>query len=124
MKRLLLALALSTSVLCHAAPWSLIAAPYPNTGFQPNAATFTINGGAPITCTVPSVTTGIKPTCSLASITTFGTYNLVMTVTFPAGCLNVPNQATCTNGGSVSSDPFVFSYSSGLAGKPDLSVTP
>ncbi len=120
---LVLALAASTS-WAQAAPWSLRAAPYPSTGFQPTSATFTVNGGAPIACTVPIVSGGVQPTCPLASITAFGTYTLVMTATFASGCLNSPNQATCTSGGPASSDPFVFNYSSGLASKPILSVAP
>ncbi len=125
--KIILALALffaSAFAQAQAAPWKLTAAPYPNAGFTPTSASFTINGGAAIACTVPAVTGGVQPTCSLASITAYGSYTLVMTATFASGCLNVPNQATCTSGGPVSSDPFQFVYSSGLASKPALSVGP
>ncbi len=120
----LVLLVASAFAQAQAAPWHLTAAVYPSTGFLPTSTAYTINGGSQIACATTAVTGGVKPDCSLAAITAFGTYTLVMIVTFPAGCLNTPNQGTCTNGGPVSSDPFQFVYSSGLASKPPLSVGP
>jgi len=126
MKKILALSMLFLYVLANAqaAPYKLVSAPYPPTGFQPNAATFTINGGAPITCTAPTVAGGIQLTCPLSSITAFGTYTLVQTAIFPQACINTTGQAQCSNGGSVPSAPFTFTYSSGLANSQPLSVTP
>jgi hypothetical protein len=116
---------LSAFAQAQAAPWKLTAAAYPATAPQPSAATFNVNGGPQIACALLAVANGgIQPSCTLASITSYGTFTLVMIATFAAGCVNVANAATCTTGGVVSSAPFAFTYSSGLASSPVLSVTP
>lgn len=101
-KSLFVILALLGGV-ANAAP-TLTADPYPATGVQPDAATLSVNGTQTITCTLRTVTGGVQPACDLVSITTPGTYTLVMTVTKAAGCVG----NTCSGGGSASSAPFSY----------------
>ncbi len=125
MKRSLLTLIFATAAIaCSAAP-NLLTAPYPATGPQPSSATMTVNGGAPQACLMRGMPDGaVQPACDLAAITTPGVYTIVVTAVALAGCTNGPNTATCSAGGSVSSDPFSYVLKAALAGKPVLSVTP
>ncbi len=103
-----------------AAP-TLIADPYPAAAVQPDSASFTVNGGAPIACTLPTVTGGLQPTCDLASLATPGTYTLVMTVTKAAGCAG----ASCWPAGSASSSPFAYTrLAAGVTAPAALKVAP
>jgi hypothetical protein len=65
-----------------------------------------INGAAAIACTLVSQAggTSVKPTCDLASITTPGTYSLIMVATKAAGCVG----NTCYAGGVAPSAPFSY----------------
>lgn len=118
--------ALCLLLLCgsaQAAP-RLLADPYPATGVQPDTAAVTINGGAPLACTLVAVTGGLQPQCDLVSITNPGTYTLVMTVTKAASIVNTPGGAVNSPGGSASSAPFSYRLqAAGVAG-PTLSVSP
>lgn len=105
-----------------AAP-TLTADPYPTTVVQPDSASFTVNGGAPIACTLPVSAAGKTPTCDLASITVPGTYTLVMKVTKAAGCNAEGNE--CWPEGSASSAPFVYKWrASGASAPAGLRVAP
>jgi len=121
-KHAIFALLLAASGV-FAAP-TMVASPYPATGAQPVAAVFTVNGGAPIPCTLVAVTGGLQPTCNLVSITAPGTYTLVMTVTSNAGCVNTPNAATCVGAGSASSAPFAYSWQGSVVPTPALQISP
>ena len=118
----LLAFALATFGV-QAAPF-LYADPYPSTGVQPDAASFTVNGGAPIACQIAAVSGAVQPKCDLGTITTPGTYTLVMTVSKAAGIVNTPGGATNTSGGSASSIPFAYKLLAGSVPTPALSVSP
>ena len=107
MKHLLALFLALFAFAAQAAPF-LYSEAYPATGAQPDAATVTINGGAPVTCTVQTVTAGKQPKCDLASITSPGTYTLVLTVTKAAGIVNTTGGATNDPGGSASSSPFAY----------------
>jgi len=121
MRALLIATAMIGSA--HAAPF-LYADPYPATGTQPDAASFTINGGSPIACQLVSVTGGLQPKCDLASITTAGTYTLVMTVSKAPSITNTSTGATNDPGGSASSPPFAYVLRAGGVPTPTLRVGP
>ena len=119
MKRFILALSLALAGAVHAAP-TLTADAYPATGVQPDAASFTINGGAPIACTVSTVSAGVQPACNLASVGTPGAYVLVMTVTKAAGC----SGSTCWAAGSASSAPFNYNWLGGSVPTPVVRLVP
>lgn len=112
----LLALLALAGIAARAAPQTLYADPYPSTAVQPDAASFTVNGGAAIACSLVSVTGGLQPQCPLAAITAPGAYTLVMTVTKAAGC-NAAGD-TCWGAGSASSAPFVFEWQGAGVGSP------
>lgn len=88
----------------------LVSDPYAATGPQPDEASFTVNGGAPIPCVIESVTGGVRPKCDLSSINTAGTYTLVLTVKALGG---VAGGNTYTAPGSASSAPFAYTFKSG-----------
>lgn len=131
-RRRAVALALSAALcplFAQAAPF-LSADPYgPDTATaaQPDSAEFTINGGAPIACALVAVTTpagGKQPKCDLASLTSSGTYTIVMTAKRAGpSCGNTSATAgQCTFGGSASSAPFVYTVRSGSVGAPTAPV--
>lgn len=120
--KLLPALLLAASP-AMAAPF-LIADPYPATSVQPDSASFTVNGGSPVACLLEAVTGGLRPKCDLASITTPGTYTLVLTVTKNAAITNGANTATNTAGSVASSTPFSYRLITAPVAGPVLSVAP
>lgn len=121
MRALLFACSMAACSAAMAAP-TLTADPYPTTVTQPDTASFTVNGGAPIACTLPVSAAGKTPTCDLASITVPGTYTLVMTVTKAAGC-NAAGE--CWPEGSASSAPFSYKWlASGASAPAALRVAP
>lgn len=119
MKKLLIIAALLASN-AMAAPF-LVSDPYPATGPQPDKASFTVNGGTPINCTIETVSGGIQPKCDLTSIGTAGVYTLVMTVTATGG---VAGGNTYTAPGSASSAPFAYTYKSGSVSIPMPKLIP
>jgi hypothetical protein len=119
MRKLLVLMTLVTSNV-FAAPF-LVSDPYPSTGAQPDSASFTVNGGTPISCTVETVTGGVQPKCDLSSIKTAGVYTLVMTVTAVGG---VSGGNTYTSPGSASSAPFAYTYKSGSVSIPMPKLIP
>lgn len=119
MKHTLVALALASSAAL-AAP-TLTANPYAK---APAAITLTVDGGAPIACTLVQIAGGWQPTCDLASITAPGTYTLVMTATSNAECINTLNAADCSGAGSASSAPFAYTWRGSSVPAPVLSVAP
>jgi hypothetical protein len=125
MQKLLVSfLLLLVSSYAWAAP-TLTADPYPATGIQPTAASVTVNGATPISCSLVTSANGLVPTCDLASITAPGTYTLVLSVTTQAGCLPpVPNAATCSGAGVASSTPFAYTWTGSVARIPVLRVSP
>lgn len=122
-KTLTLAALLLISTATQAAPF-LLADPYPASAPQPDSASFTVNGGAPVACQLVTVAGGVQPKCDLASITAPGTYTLVMTVSRAGGIVNGPNGATNTAAGSASSSPFAYRLLVGNVPTPVLSVAP
>ncbi len=116
---LLLILPLMTS-LALAAPF-LESAPYAANGPQPDAASFTVNGGAPVACQLVARTEGIVPRCDLASIANPGAYTLVLTVTAKGG---VSGGNTYTQAGSASSAPFSYTLRAGVATPPVVRLVP
>jgi hypothetical protein len=103
---------LAASVAAFAAP-SLLADPYPATAPQPDAVTFTVNGGAPQACVLTAVAGGLQPRCDLAGLTA-GTYTLVMTASRAAGCQG----STCWDAGSASSAPFSYTRAASAVAAP------
>ena len=120
----LIALALTTASFTASAAPFLYADPYAATGVQPDTASLTVNGGAPIQCQLMTVTAGLQPKCDLGSITTVGTYTLVMTVAKAASITNTTGGATNTGGGTASSAPFSYVLRSGNVSAPVLRVAP
>ena len=115
-------LAFFAASMAFAAP-TLTADPYPASETQPDSASLTINGGAPIACTLPTVPAGKVPTCDLASVMAAGTYTLVLTVTKAAGC--APTGDECWSAGSAPSAPFVYKWrASGASAPTALRVAP
>jgi hypothetical protein len=102
----------------------LYADPYPSTSVQPDSASLTVNGGSPVACILETVTAGIRPKCDLSSITTPGTYTLVMTVTKSASITSGTNTATNTAGSSASSAPFSYRLITAPVAGPALRVAP
>ena len=123
MKRSIVFVTLWSLASAHAAPF-LYADPYPSTATQPDSASLSVNGGAPISCLLEMVTGGKRPKCDLASITSPGTYTLVMTVSVAGGIVNGTNTATNTQAGSASSAPFSYTLKGGSVATPVLSVGP
>lgn len=120
MKTLTLCALLLASLTAHAAP-HLYADPYPSTGVQPDSVTMTVNGGAPIACTLETVPGGKQPRCDLAGITAAGTYTLVMTASRAAGC----SGSTCWAAGAASSAPFSYTrQASAVAAPTGLGLQP
>ena len=119
------AVALSVLALSAQASPFLLADAYPPdsaTALQPDSASITINGGAPIACALLSVTTpanGKRPVCDLASVTSSGAYAVVLTVSRAPSCVNTgPNAGECTPGGSAATGPFAYMRKSGTVGAP------
>lgn len=108
-------------------PLTVLAAPflqgdaYPANGPQPDAVSFTVNGGAAVACQLVAVANGIQPKCDLASISTPGTYTLVMTVSAKGG-VSGGNQYTLP--GSASSSPFSYVLRAGIATPPVVQLVP
>lgn len=121
--RVLTLLLLFFSTVTFAAP-TLVGDPLPSSGPQPTSASITVNGSAGPSCTLPKATDGsVQMRCDLAALTSPGVYTLVASYVYVAGCTNSTNAATCTDGGTVASSPFVLTRQAGAA-KPTLSVTP
>lgn len=123
MKYLLTLLLALASSIASAAPF-LYADPYPPTSVQPDSASFTVNGGTPVPCTIETVTGGVRPKCDLASITVAGSYTLVLTVAKAAAIVNGTGGATNTAGSSASSAPFVYRLVTAPVAGPTLTVSP
>ena len=123
MKKLLLAVLLISSSATQAAP-TLVVAGYPTTGPVPDSATFTINGGTPIACTIATVSNAVQAQCDLASITTAGTYTLIATPCAKGGIQNTPTGAINVQAGCAPSNPFSYQLIKGLATTPTLTVAP
>ena len=123
MKHLFAVALTMASFTASAAPF-LYADPYPATGVQPDTASLIVNGGAPIQCQLVTMTAGLQPKCDLGSITTVGTYTLVMTVAKAASITTTPGGATNTGGGTASSAPFTYVLRSGNVSAPVLRVAP
>lgn len=102
----------------HAAPFLLADAP--PAGVTVDAARYTVNGGAPIACVLEAS----RPKCDLGSITTAGTYTLVLTWCSPGGIVNTPSGATNTVAGCASSAPFAYRLQTAAVPGPTLSVSP
>lgn len=123
--KLALAIGLSTAAvagIAQAAP-TLVATPYA-VADAPDAASFTINGGAPISCALPNTSVGVTPTCNLGTITAPGVYTLVMTVSRAAACTNTTNAASCGTAGTASSPPFAYTLRNGSVSAPALKIQP
>jgi hypothetical protein len=78
-----------------------------------------INGAAAIPCTLVPQPGGasVKPTCDLVSITTPGTYTLIMVATKVAGCV----ENTCYAEGVASSAPFNYIWKGSAVAIPVIS---
>lgn len=111
------------SSLCAANPF-LTADAYPASGTQPDGASVTVNGGAPIACVIETVAGGVRPKCDLVSITAPGTYTLVLTVTRSAACTPSAGGSTCTGAGSASSAPFSYVWRAGTVTAPVARAEP
>lgn len=123
MRKFILAVALMlAATAAHAIPQKLYADPYPSTGVVPDAASFTVDGGSALACSLVAVTGGLQPQCPLTSINAPGTYILVMTVTKAGSVTNGTNTGTVTTTGSASSANFTFVLKIGNATPPTLSV--
>jgi hypothetical protein len=109
--------------VAYAAPF-LYAEAYPSTATQPDAASFTVNGGAPIACQLEALSAGLRPKCDLASITAAGTYTLVLTVSRQPAIVNTSGGATNTQGSTASSAPFVYRLVTAPVAGPMPSVAP
>lgn len=112
---------LALSAIASAAP-TIVADAYPAGAGQPTTATLTVTGmaGPPITCALTvNVDHSVQPMCDVGSLTTAGTYPLVLTVSNVATIYNSPDgtSGTYTAGGSAST-PFSYTVSSGLATSP------
>lgn len=115
---------LLASCFAYAAP-TLNAQPVPNTAPQPSTAAITVNGAAGPACTLPVAADGsMTLTCDLVSLAVPGTYTIVATYTYVAGCVNAANAATCSTGGVASSAPFVLTRAAFPATGPALRVSP
>ena len=76
-------------------------------------------------CTLPKAPDGsVQLTCDLATLAVPGTYTIVATYTYVAGCVNAANAATCQSGGVVSSTPFVLTRVASPVLGPVLRVSP
>lgn len=102
----------------------LTADPYPANAAQPDTVSFTIDGGAPLRCSLLDTPAGKVPICDLASITTPGTYTLVMTVASHGACTSAPDSGTCSGGGSASSAPFSYTVAGAPPPPPVVAVVP
>lgn len=130
MHKLILVVAAALFPLFAPAAPFLSADPYgPDTptAAQPDSVEYTINGGAPIACALVAVTApagGKQPKCDLASLTSSGTYTIVMTAKRAGpSCGNTSATAgQCTFGGSASSAPFAYTVRSGSVGAPTAPV--
>jgi hypothetical protein len=123
MKKLLLILAMVASS-AYPAP-TLNADALPATGPQPSTATITVNGGAGPVCSLPKAADGsVQLTCDLATLAVPGTYTIVATYTYVAGCVNSADAATCQNGGVASSAPFALTRVASPVAGPRLRVSP
>ena len=110
---------LAASVAALAAP-HLYADPYPSTVVQPDAITFTVNGGAPQACELVDMAGGKQPRCDLGALAT-GTYTLIMTASRAAGCAG----GTCWPAGAASSAPFSYTRAaSGVVAPTGLGLAP
>jgi hypothetical protein len=125
MQKILLTLALILASFCAWAAPTLTAQSMPATGPQPASMAITINGAAGPACTLPKAADGsVQATCDLASLAVPGTYTIVATYTYVAGCVNTANAATCQTGGVASSTPFAFTRLASPATGPALLVSP
>jgi hypothetical protein len=121
MKRL--ALAFCACIAMPAQAIWLYADPYPATALQPDAAAVTVNGGAPIACTLEAIPAGLRPACDLSALP-LGVATLVLTVSVQAKCINSAGGAVCNAAGSASSGPFRYESKAGSATAPVLRAAP
>ena len=121
---LLVGLLLIMSSHSQAAPY-LMSDPAP-AGSGVDAARYTVDGGAPVTCILESVSGTVRPKCDLAQITTAGDYTLVLTWCSPGGITNDAGGggATVVAAGCASSAPFVYRYRGPVAVGPIPSIAP
>jgi hypothetical protein len=104
---------------------TLTAQAMPVSGPQPASMAITVNGSAGPACTLPKAADGsVQGTCDLASLAVPGTYTIVATYTYVAGCVNTANAATCQAGGLASSTPFALTRIASPAVGPVLRIEP
>ena len=110
-------LILSAALICasaSAAP-TLVAAPYPVGPDQPEKASLSIDGGAPLPCILKLAALGtLQPMCDLVSITVPGVYKLVLSVSNLTVLTNEDGGGTYVVGGTAEAAPFSYTllYSS------------
>jgi hypothetical protein len=109
MKKLLVLLMFPTVV--QAAPF-LTADAWPTTLTTiPDAVTYSVDGGAQVPCTLPTVVQGVQLLCDLQGIS--GNHKLVVTATKQPNCTSVPNvSGVCTTYTPWVSPPFDYTSTS------------
>ena len=118
MKTLLILSAALIGLSASAAP-TLVAAPYLIGPDQPEKASFTVDGGVPIPCTLKLLAGGaLQPLCDLASITVPGVYKLVMIVSNRTILTDDGTGGTYVVGGTAESAPFQYTFRRGVAVPP------
>jgi hypothetical protein len=120
-------LSLVLALVLPAAAQQLTADPYPAAG-APDACRLAVSDGPvsvpEIACTLPAVSGGVRPTCPLVSLTTFGKYTLVLTCTRAGGVANGTDSGSYTTPGSASSRPFAYSYAVAPVAAPVVRLAP
>ena len=124
MKLLACAALMAASMAVNAAPF-LYSQVLPAVAVQPDTATYTVDGGAPISCQIlVDAANGKQAKCDLGQLTAAKDYIIVMTWVKQASITNSPNKAINAAGSSASSDPFTYALQLSPVAKPTLSVMP
>lgn len=124
MKHLLILIAVLACSAAIAAP-TLVAAPYAVGPDQPETASLSVDGGAPIACTLKLAAGGtLQPMCDLASITAPGTYKLVLSVSNKSTLINETGGGTYVAGGTTEAAPFMYVFRRGVAAPPVPKLAP
>lgn len=87
---------------------SIAAGAYAADGTQPDACACAAAGAPALTCSLASVGGGVEPRCSVAPITTAGTYSVTITVTRKEKITNTTGGGSFVPASEATSAPFAY----------------
>jgi hypothetical protein len=107
-------LALAALMLGFAAPSiaqtlpKIVSDAYKVDGAEPDACSCGAPNAPALTCSLPSVTGGVRPTCDVSPIIVSGTYNVTITVTRKEKITNTAGGGQLVPASEATSGPFAY----------------